>query len=117
MKSITLKQAFNRLKESAAVIVDNDTLVYPSLADIENTSENQFLYISWEEEGKKHSIKFMEENNQTVKVTDDGAIMLLEDTEGDRVQLTLLQPATYETYEEIEEDRMIIEQALKMLEN
>lgn len=95
MKTIGLKQAYNRLKESAAVIVDNDALVYPSLAEIENNPENEFLYLSWEEYGRKHSIRCMEQNNQTIKVTDDGALMMLEDTEGDKFQLTLLQPANY----------------------
>lgn len=95
MKTIGLKQAYNRLQESAAVIVDNDALVYPSLGGIENNPENEFLYLSWEEYGRKHSIKCMEQNNQVVKVTDDGALMMLEDIEGDKFQLTLLQPANY----------------------
>lgn len=100
MKTIGLKQAYNRLKDSAAVIVDNDALVYPSLGGIENNPENQFLYLSWEVEGQEYSVKCMEQNNQTVKVTDDGSLMLLEDMEGDRVQLTLLQPATFEDEKE-----------------
>jgi hypothetical protein len=95
MKTIGLKEAYNRLKESVAVIVDNDALVYPSLADIENNPENQFLYLFWELDGQEYSVKCIEQNNQTIKTTDDGALMILEDTEGDRVQLTLLQPADY----------------------
>ena len=95
MKTIGLKVAYRRLNECAAVIVDNDALIYPSLADIQNDPENQFLYLSWEVEGQEYSVKCMEQNNQTIKTTDDGAIMLLEDMEGDRVQLTLLQPATF----------------------
>jgi hypothetical protein len=103
MKTITLKQAFNRLKESSAVIVDNDALVYPSLADIENNPENQFLYLFWELDGQEYSVKCIEQNNQTVKVTDDGSLMLLKDMEGDKFQLTLLQPANYsnKTEEEV----------------
>jgi len=95
MKTITLKQAFNRLKESSAVIVDNDALIYPSLADIKNEPDNQFLYLSWWTDGLQYVVKCMEENNQTVKVSDDGTVMLLEDDEGDKVQLTLLKPATF----------------------
>jgi hypothetical protein len=95
MKTIGLKEAYNRLKESVAVIVDNDALVYPSLADIENNPENQFLYLFWELDGQEYSVKCIEQNNQTIKTTDDGALMILEDIEGDRVQLTLLQPADY----------------------
>ena len=97
MKTIGLKQAFNRLKESAAVIVDNDALVYPSLDDITNTPENEFLFLSWEVEGKEYRVKCIEKNNQTVKVSDDGSTMLLEDEEGDKIELTLLQPANYST--------------------
>jgi hypothetical protein len=96
MKTIKLKEAYDRLKESSAVIVDNDALIYPSLADIKNEPDNQFLYLSWWTDGLQYVVKCMEENNQTVKVTDDGSLMLLEDMEGDRVQLTLLQPATFE---------------------
>jgi hypothetical protein len=97
MKTIGLKEAHKRLIDCSAVIVDNNALVYPSLEDIENDPENQFLYISWEDEGQVFSVKCMEQNNQTVKVSDDGSLMLLEDIEGDRIQLTLLEPASYET--------------------
>lgn len=95
MKTIGLKQAFKRLEESSAVIVDNDALVYPSLDDITNTPENEFLFLSWEVEGKEYRVKCIEKNNQTVKVSDEGAVMLLEDDEGDKVELTLLKPATF----------------------
>lgn len=95
MKTIGLKQAYNRLKETVVVIVDNHELADLTLADIENKPENQFLYVFWEEEGKKHSLKFMEQNNQTIRVTDDGSLMMLEDMEGYKIQLTLLQPANY----------------------
>lgn len=92
MKSIGLKEAHKRLVDSAAVIVDNDALVYPSLSEIENNPENQFLYLFWELDGQEYSVKCIEQNNQTVKVSDDGALMILEDMEGDRFQLTLLEP-------------------------
>jgi hypothetical protein len=103
MKTITLKQAFKRLKESSAVIVDNDALIYPSLANIKNEPDNQFLYLSWWTDGLQYVVKCMEENNQTVKVTDDGSLMMLKDMEGDKFQLTLLQPANYsnKTEEEV----------------
>lgn len=94
MKKIPLKQAFNRLRECAAVIVENNALMYPSLDEITGDKENEFLYLSWEEEGSSYNIKFVEENNSTVSVSDDGCLMLLKDNEGDRVQLTLLKPAT-----------------------
>ena len=106
MKKIGLKEAHRRLADSVAVIVDNDALAYPSLADIENSPENEFLYLSWEAYGRKHSVRCMEQNNQTIKVTDDGALMILEDTEGDRVQLTLLQPADYSNQVFTEEVKM-----------
>lgn len=92
MKTIELKDAHGRLQDCAAVIVDNNALVFPCLEDLRKMAENEFLYLSWEMAGREHSLKFMEQNNQTVKVSDDGALMILEDTEGDRVQLTLLVP-------------------------
>ena len=106
MKTIGLKQAYNRLVDSAAVIVDNDALVYPSLGGIENNPENQFLYLFWELDGQEYSVKCIEQNNQTVKVTDDGSLMLLEDMEGDRVQLTLLHPADYSNQVFVEEVKL-----------
>jgi hypothetical protein len=94
MKKIPLKQAFNRLRECAAVIVENNALIYPSLDEITGDKENEFLYLSWEEDGLSYNVKFVEENNSIVSVSDDGCLMLLIDNEGDRVQLTLLKPAT-----------------------
>ena len=98
MKSIELKEAIDRLKETLVVIVDNDALADLTLTDIKNKPENQFLYVFWEDEGKKrkkHSLKFMEQDNQTIRVTDDGSSMMVKDSEGYKVQLTLLQPANY----------------------
>jgi hypothetical protein len=95
MKKIPLKQAYNRLRECSAVIVDNDVVTYPSLADLTGEKENEFLYVSWDDDaGFTYAVKFVEENNQEVKVTDDGCLMLLVDNEGSKVQLTLLKPAT-----------------------
>jgi hypothetical protein len=95
MKSITLKEAMERLKETLVVIVDNDPLADLTLTGIKNKPENEFLYVFWEDEGKKHSLKFMEQDNQTIKVTDDGSSMMVKDSEGYKIQLTLLQLANY----------------------
>ena len=98
MKSIELKEAIDRLKETLVVIVDNDALADLTLTDIKNKPENQFLYVFWKDEGKKrkkHSLKFMEQDNQTIRVTDDGSSMMVKDSEGYKIQLTLLQPANY----------------------
>jgi len=92
MKTIELKDAYARLQDCAAVIVDNDALVYPSLGEIENTPKNEFLYLFWELDGEEYSVRCIEQDNQTVRVSDDGALMILEDTGGCRVQLTLLVP-------------------------
>lgn len=64
MKTIGLKDAYGRLGDCVAVIVDNDALVYPSLSEIENDPKNQFLYLSWENKGKEYSVKCIEQNNQ-----------------------------------------------------
>ena len=91
MKSINLKEATDRLKESLAVIVDNDELMYMNIF-----SENdEFLLMDWEEEVREYKLVFAAKDNQSVKVSNDGSFMHLVDKSGYKVQLTLLQPANY----------------------
>ena len=94
MKHITLQEAYNILEEASAIIVDDDALIYPSLADLEDELDNEFLYLSWDSEGLGFAIKFKEENNQHPKVSGDR--LLLNDTEGEEISLTILMPKTLE---------------------
>jgi hypothetical protein len=93
MKTITLKEAYQILEDASAVIIDDSVLVYPALDMIEGSDENEFLYLSWDDEdGQEYSLKFCEGENQEVKVI--GSSMFLYDTdadgEEDHTQITIL---------------------------
>ena len=68
MKIITLKEAYNILQDASAVIIDDNVLVYPALDMIEGSDENEFLYLSWDDEGLGYEVKFCEGDNQEVEV-------------------------------------------------
>ena len=93
MKTITLKEAYQILEDASAIILDDSVLVYPALDMIEGSDENEFLYLSWDDEdGQEYSLKFCEGENQEVKVV--GSSMFLYDTdsdgEEDHIQITIL---------------------------
>jgi hypothetical protein len=92
MKTITLTEAHRILEDASAIILDGSVLVYPSLSDLEDDDTNEFLYIQWEDEGEGYNLKFMEGDNQEVKIV--GSSMFLYDTdsngEEDHTQITIL---------------------------
>ena len=93
MKIITLTQAYHILEDASAVVVDDDTLVYPSLDMISGDEDNEFLYLQWESDGGRlFNLKFNEGDNQEVKIV--GSSMFLYDTdangEEDHTQITIL---------------------------
>jgi hypothetical protein len=92
MKTITLKEAFQILEDASAVIVNDYVLVYPALTDLEDSDENEFMYIAWDDEGLGYDLKFCEGDNQEVKIS--GASMFLYDTDAnddtDHTQITIL---------------------------
>lgn len=94
MKTITLNQAFNILQNCAAVVTETHNVTYPNLDKLTGEEENEFMALSWEEDGLDYGVIFKEGNNQTVKVS--GSSMFLEDNEGEEVQLTILVPQNLE---------------------
>lgn len=88
MKTITLKEAFQILEDASAVIIDDSTLVYPSLSELEDDDSNEFMYLSWDDEGLEYNVKFDEGDNQEVKIS--GSSIFLIDTEGEENQITIL---------------------------
>lgn len=95
MKTIPLKKAYELLENSSGVVIDDNVLVYPSLAEIEDSDENEFLYLSWQDEGLTYSVKFQEGENINVKIS--GSSMFLTDHEGEETQLSLLSPMALES--------------------
>ena len=92
MKNIPLEDAYNILQDASAIIINDSTLVYPSLSDLEGDELNEFMYLSWEEEGLVYDLHFNEGDNQMVKIV--GSSMFLYDTdangEEDHTQITIL---------------------------
>ena len=87
MKKISLEKAFSLLQSCKAVIIDGDHLCYPALDEVIGESDNEFMYLKYEEDGDC-CMKFVEENNQEITLVD--STLLLEDNEGDELELTLL---------------------------
>jgi len=92
MKNIPLEDAYKILEDASAIIINDSILVYPCLSDLEYSDENEFMYISWDEEGLEYNLNFCEGDNQMVKIV--GSSMFLYDTdsngEEDHTQITIL---------------------------
>ena len=92
MKRITLKEAYQILEDASAVIINDSTLVYPALSDLEDSDENEFMYFKWDDEGLEYSLTFNEGDNQEVKIS--GSSLFLFDTDAndddDHTQITIL---------------------------
>lgn len=92
MKNIPIEDAYKILEDASAIIINDSVLVYPNLSDIDFSDENEFMYLSWDEEGLEYNLKFNEGDNQMVKIV--GSSMFLYDTdangEEDHTQITIL---------------------------
>lgn len=89
MKTITLQEAFSLIQEANAVIVDDNALVYPSQYELTGEDDNEWLYLSWEEELVDFALTFIEEE---AEIKFDGSSIYMEDSDGDECKLTLLVP-------------------------
>jgi hypothetical protein len=100
MKTITLEEAFRLLQDKTdAIILGDGTLLYPALANLTGEDENQFMYLSWQDEmGGDYALKFCEGDNRAVTVV--GSSMFLYDTDAeedaDHTQINLLRTVQLE---------------------
>jgi hypothetical protein len=85
---ITLNRAWELLNLAVAVIIDGNILVYPSFSDLNGESDNEWLYLSWEDEGNEFGAKFFENCDPEIQ---DG-FLILTDTDGEKNKFTLLEP-------------------------
>lgn len=91
MKTIPLKTAHELIENAAAIIADHDALMYPSVSELTGEEDNEFLFIRWvDADGLEFQIRANEGENQTVKVTDQGDLILVGD-EGNVFEITLLK--------------------------
>jgi hypothetical protein len=93
MKDIPLQDAYKILEDASAIIIDDGVLVYPALAELEFSDENEFMYLTWsDEDGQEYSLHFAEGDNQEVVI--EGSSMFLMDTDAeddtDAIQITIL---------------------------
>ena len=97
-KTITLEEAHKILQNASAVIIDEHALVYPSLWELTGDDENQFMYLSWEDEGQDYYMKFCEGDNREVHVF--GSSLFLYDTDAnddeEKTKITILSLANLE---------------------
>ena len=84
---ITLQKAYDLLQDCAAIITDS-VVLYPSLGDLTGPANNEFLLISWNNEGEEYNRYFDEGANKEVEIV--GSSMFLMDTEGEVNQISLL---------------------------
>jgi hypothetical protein len=93
MKTIPLEEAYKILEDASAIIVDDSVLVYPALSDLEFSDENEFMYLTWTDDGgQEYDLHFAEGDNQQVKVSGSSIFLLDTDAEAeeDAIQITIL---------------------------
>ena len=98
MKTITLEKAFEILVDADGIVIDDGVILYPSLDKLTGCDENEFMYLSWDDEGLEYSIKFCEGDNREVKIS--GSSMFLYDTDADgdedHTQISILKEINIE---------------------
>jgi hypothetical protein len=85
MKTITVKEACQIIKESAAIVLpENDgRLIYPGLCE----DEDDWLLLTWDDEGLDFNLRFDDKANP--RIDDDGSLILTDDN-GDDIKLQML---------------------------
>jgi hypothetical protein len=89
MKKITLKEAYQILEDASAIIIDDSVLVYPSLSELKEDDTNEFMYLSWTDEGWDYSARFEEWRNQEVEVV-GSSMFLYAEGDNEHTQITIL---------------------------
>lgn len=90
MKKITLQEAHQLLTQADAVKVGDLGITFPSLFDLENKDDNQFLMLTVYNDGHEFYNEFLEKDNQSVFL--DGYNMTLVNSEQFEITFQLLVP-------------------------
>jgi hypothetical protein len=97
MKTIALKEAFEILKECSAVIINDDILVYPSLDDVIDDDNNEFMQLAFADWEGDLDLVFMEGNNKIVTISGSSMFLYEKNDEIDNpTQITILGPKNIE---------------------
>ena len=94
-KKITLQKAYELIESSAAIIIDNNTLMYPCLDELNGEPDNEWLYCSWNDDYNDYYIKFIEEDQD---IFFDGSTITMKDSEDDLIEIKLLVPMNLKDY-------------------
>jgi len=88
-RHISLKDAHSILMNCAAVIWNTDYLCFPSVDDLAEDGNDEFMTLTSEdEEGLIYTAGFIQNENERVRVA-GGSMWLVDDT-GDEVEITIL---------------------------
>lgn len=88
---ISLEKAYDILRESSGVIIDDSVAVVPTFHDLKGEDWNDFMTIRYvDEDGQKYLYIFPEEGNNYVEVS--GSSMFLSNSEGEEMQISILKP-------------------------
>ena len=94
LMKITPREAYIILENCSVVVIDDDILVYPSISEFLEADSNTFLELAWDNEGREFNLTFEKSNNCEVDII--GSSMFLINTEGETIQLTILNPTNIE---------------------
>jgi len=89
---IKLQEAFDLLRAADVVrVTDLDGFIEPaiSFSDIEGKPDNEFMYISWDDEHNEFGARFLEEHN--AEVERDGNRVVIVDSEGSEFEFNLFR--------------------------
>ena len=89
---IKLQEAFDLLRAADVVrVTDLGGFIEPaiSFSDIEGKPDNEFMYISWDDDRGEFSARFIEEHN--TEVERDGHKIVLTDDEGSEFEFNLFR--------------------------
>lgn len=100
MKSISLQEAHALIENAAAVICDDNAVVFPIVNPLTGDLAENWLEIKWEEEGMDYEF-FVTEAPQEIKF--DGTNVYLKDNTGEDTTITLLHRAAIPLTPEVEE--------------
>lgn len=89
-RTIPLEEAFALLMDADAVKISGTMLTgTPDLSPLNGEVDNEFLHLSWVDDGDGCFIVATEGENREVEVDEFGNLVLI-DNEGDSITLTLL---------------------------
>lgn len=95
MKKIPVREAHSIISGCAAVVIDDDVLVYLCVSDaIKEDDAEEFLVLKWDIDGLEYETHYEEGDNQEVEIC--GSSMFLKNTDGGVDQLSILEPYNME---------------------